>query len=188
MSLANPEMGWWCRAATCQIVVIGLLATGAQARAAAPETLLDFCVANPKVCAISVFSIDEGWERHLNPDRPQVLAATMKIVMLIAYAQAVVDGAISPDATMSRDEWARYQTLDGGALKSAWEELGKPQNVSWQDLARMMIRYSDNSTPDHLIATLGSKRIRKALKVVGGFHDTPAAISGSGSGRDRVTK
>jgi len=156
----------------------GMLVAPAQTRAAsAPETLLNFCVANPGICAISVFSIDEGWERHLNPDRPQALASTMKTVMLIAYAQAVVDGFLSPDDTMSRDEWARYLTLDGGALNAAWAELGTPLSVSWRDLVRMMILHSDNSTPDHLIANLGSKRIRKALKVVRGFHDTPAPIS-----------
>ena len=67
------------RTALCVLLASGLLVNGAQARAAsAPETLLDFCLANPATCAISVFSIDEGWERHLNPDRPQVLASTMK--------------------------------------------------------------------------------------------------------------
>ena len=125
------------RTALCVLLASGLLVNGAQARApSAPETLLDFCLANPATCAISVFSIDEGWERHLNPDRPQVLASTMKTVMLIAYAQAVVDGFMAPDETMSRDEWARYLTLDGGALNNAWAELGSPQSVSWRELAR----------------------------------------------------
>lgn len=150
----------------------------ATAMASGPEQdLLDFCVDNPDSCAISVQAIDESWERHLNPDRPQVLASTMKTLMLLAYAQAVVDGVIDPDDTIDRDEWARYLTLDGGALRTSWEDLGRPTDVSWGDLARMMILHSDNATPDLLLAELGTKRVTAARKLFRGFHDIPAAIS-----------
>ena len=147
-------------------------------QAGGPEQdLLDFCVSNPANCAISVNAIDGGWERHLNPDRPQVLASTTKILMLLAYAQAVVDGAIDPDETIDREEWARYLTADGGALKASWEDLGRPTRVSWGDLVRMMILHSDNATPDLLIKKLGAKRVAAARKLFRGFHDIPAAIS-----------
>ncbi len=146
--------------------------------AAADESdLLDFCVANPDNCAISVHAIDEGWEAHLNPDRPQVLASTFKTLVLMAYGQAVADGAIDPDDTIDREEWARFLTLDGFALRTSWEDLGKPTQVAWKDLARMMILHSDNATPDLLIDLLGTKRIKAARKLFRGFHDLPAPIS-----------
>ena len=140
------------------------------------QDLLDFCVANSAECAISVYDVGADRMAHQFPDRPQVLASTSKILFLLGYAQAVASGAIDPDETITKEEWARYLTLDGFALRSSWESLGKPDTVSWGDLARMMIRYSDNSTPDHLHGLLGSKRVKNARKLFKGFHDIPIPI------------
>ena len=124
-----------------------------------------------------VYDVSNDQMAHLYPDRPQVLASTSKILFLIAYAQAVVSGAIDPDDTLTRDEWARYLTLDGFALRSSWEEMGEPANVTWSQLARAMILHSDNATPDHLYRILGNKRVKNARKLFKGFHDLPLPIS-----------
>lgn len=176
--------------------LLPLIALPPSPAAADENDLLDFCVSNPDHCAISVHAIDEGWEAHLNPDRPQVLASTSKILMLLAYGQAVADGVIDPDDTIDRDEWARFLTLDGFALKTSWEDLGMPTQVRWGDLARMMILHSDNATPDLIVGELGTKRLKQARKLFRGFHDLPLPISamfglwfngnGTGGTGDRV--
>lgn len=142
------------------------------------EDVLDFCVATPEACAISVIHLGGGWEAHLNPDRPQPLASSMKILHLIAYAQAVKDGAIASGDTLTREQWAQLLTLDGGALASSWEHLGEPDAPSLEQLAEVMIRFSDNATPDWLLALLGNRRFAKARrKYVKGFMDAPLPIS-----------
>jgi len=160
-------------------LILLLIAALAPRCAAADEgDLLDFCVARPASCAISVQAIDEGWEAHLNPDRPQVIASTFKTLMLLAYGRAVADGVVDPDATVNREEWARFLTLDGNALKTSWEALGEPSSVAWKDLARMMILHSDNATPDLLLNELGTRRVKAVRRLFRGFHDLPAPISG----------
>jgi hypothetical protein len=189
------ERGW--RWLTCALVACLLLLTTSPGLARTPQAavegpsgqalpvpdvrdgddLLDFCVKNPEACAISVYDIGAGVMAHQFPDRPQALASTSKILFLLGYAQAVADGLIDPADRLSREEWARYLTLDGFALKTSWEDLGKPDNPTWNDLARMMILHSDNSTPDHLYAVLGKKRLKNARKLFKGFHDIPLPIS-----------
>jgi hypothetical protein len=145
--------------------------------AADGQDLLDFCTTNAGRCAISVYDVAGDRMGHLFPDRPQVLASTSKILFLLGYAQAVAAGAIDPTDTLTKEEWARYLTLDGFALKASWEDLGKPDTVTWNDLARMMVLHSDNATPDHLDAILGAKRVKNARKLFKGFHDIPLPIS-----------
>lgn len=143
---------------------------------AAGDRVLDYCLENRGACAISVAAVSEKWERHLNPDRPQSLGSAFKVASLIAYAQAVASGKLQPTDRIDREEWARYLTLDGGALTRSWNDLGQPSQPALDDLARMMILNSDNAFPDWLIARLGEQDMAKARQLFP-FHDQPAPIS-----------
>ena len=138
--------------------------------------LLDYCLENPKQCALSVEAVDEGWQRHWNADRPQVLASTFKTLVLIAYAQAVADGTLSPDDTVAKEEWGRY-FAGGTTLERSWSDLGSPDRVRLDDLARLMILNSDNQAPDLFLASLLEKKQVKAATRLFDWHDSPVTIS-----------
>jgi hypothetical protein len=138
--------------------------------------LLDYCLDHPRQCALSVEAIDEGWQRHWNADRPQVLASTFKTLVLIAYAQAVADGDLSADGTVTKEEWARY-FVGGSTLAQSWGDLGSPERVRLDDLARVMILNSDNQAPDLFLASLIKKtKVKKATRLFD-WHDFPVPIS-----------
>lgn len=160
-------------AAAC---VLALLAAAPAQAAGGQDKVLDFCLKNRGACAISVAAVSEKWERHLNPDRPQSLGSTFKVLSLIAYAQAVAAGKLKATDKIDREEWARYLTLDGGALTRSWNDLGQPTQLELDDLATMMILNSDNAFPDWLLARLPAQDVAKARQLFP-FHDHPAPIS-----------
>lgn len=155
--------------------VLALLVVVAGPAAADPERLLEFCVGQPEHCAISVASISEGWEAHLNPDRPQSLGSMYKILSLLAYARAAARGAIDPEAQIDKEDWARY-LFSGTTLETSWNDLGRPDRVAIDDLARVMIRFSDNQAPDWLLAHLKKQDFKKAARLFP-WHDLPEALS-----------
>jgi hypothetical protein len=95
------------------------------------------------------------------------LASTMKIVVLAAYAREVAAGRMDPEESVSVREIERWYLhgTDGGAHPSAMKELGievgstgiavDDATVKLDDVARVMIRFSDNAATDVLIDRLG---------------------------------
>jgi len=175
------------------IVWIALTVSPAQARiwhpdgagnlvGTAPQTpveLLDFCIANPGHCSISVNHLSDNWQRHLRADRLNPVASTYKLVTLLEYAQRVADGRGQPGQRLSRDRWARFwigadgeelqRTHSGpivdesgatyrirrsgsrrraGSLRRSWEYLRRPPRLTLDELAQVMIRFSDNAAAD----------------------------------------
>jgi len=141
--------------------------------------LLNFCLANPNKCSLSVNYITGGWERHLNADRLNVLASTFKLIPLIAYAEAVAHGRINPNRLVNRDDWSRFWVgRDGGALSKAWLRLGQPIEVEVDQMVGAMMRESDNATPDWLLNELGVDALEKVIhKYLVGYHDLPKSIA-----------
>ncbi len=165
-------------ARTLMLVSLTLLA-GMPARAAlTPQQVLDHCMANPQICALSVTHLTGGWERHWNGDRLQVTASTFKILTLITYADAVVKGRIDPGLEVDRDDWARFwMGFDGGALQAAWNRLGQPQTVTVDQMAGAMIRESDNAAADWLLDRLGEDAFDRIIRrYVRGYHDRPHSV------------
>ncbi len=148
-------------------------------RGSRSEALVRYCVANSDQCALSVRYIDGGWERHLNPNRPQVTASTYKPLNLIAYAEAVVSGNLNPNQLVTKEEWARFSVRrDGGALANVWTRLGQPDQVTVDQMMRGMMRESDNAAPDWLLNELGAAALESVVaQYVDGFHDVPIAIN-----------
>lgn len=157
------------------LTLLSLCAATASPALGDENKTLKYCLNRPQQCALSVVAVDEGWERHWNADRPQVLASTFKALVLLAYAQAVADGALSPDDTVTKEEWGRYFS-GGPALMENWDVAGQPDRVRLDDLARLMIIYGDNTAADLFAAVLvNKKRLKKATQLFD-WHDLPAPI------------
>ncbi len=157
-------------------LIVALLSSQATA-----ASILDYCLAHRNQCAISVHHVTDGWQRHLNADRLQATGSTFKVLSLIVYAQAVVDGRLDPEQLVTKEEWARFSTgLDGGSLADAWNRLGRPDEVTVDQMMGAMIQESDNAAPDWLLDKLGRKYFGRVLKrFLAGYHDLPESINGT---------
>ena len=82
-------------------------ATASAATTADSRKVLDFCLAHPDNCSISVNHLSDKWEAHYHGNRLNVLASTLKIVPLIAYGEAVSQRKLDPNTKVNRDDWAR---------------------------------------------------------------------------------
>ncbi len=174
-----------------------------------PAQLLDFCVANPRRCSISVNNLSAGWQRNLQADRLNPIASTYKLVTLLEYAQRVADGRMQPTRRLPRDQWARFwigadgeelrRTSAGpvvdergatyqvrriggrqmsGALRRSWEYLRRPRRITLDDLAGVMIRFSDNAAADWMRYQFGGRSFEHLIESrLSGYHDTPPSIN-----------
>jgi hypothetical protein len=143
------------------------------------EAYLRFCMANRDQCSLSVKHVNSGWQRDINGDRLQVTASVYKILMLIAYAEAVLAKDLDPATVISRNEWARFSVRrDGGALQNAFERLGSPETITIEQMMNVMMRESDNAAPDWLLAELGRERVAEvARRFMPDSHDPPESIN-----------
>ena len=117
----------------------------------------------------------------------QPAASASKIVQLAAYAQAVDTGALDPQQSITVGEWEQWYLpgLDGGAHPAALTELGialdptgrfaadPAATVTIDNLAAVMIRFSDNAAADLLRDRLGDD----ALRAVVAASDAPTTPS-----------
>lgn len=143
------------------------------------EAYLRYCMGNRDHCSLSVKHLNSGWERSINTDRLQVTASVYKILMLVAYAEAVVAGDLDPATVIPRDDWARFSVRrDGGALQSAFNRFGSPESITLDQMMSAMLIESDNAAPDWLLAELGRARVAEvAARFMPDSHDPPEAIN-----------
>ncbi|MDI5976197.1 serine hydrolase [Amycolatopsis magusensis] len=146
----------------------------AQAQPSPAAEWLDWMAANrAKVGAM----VDDGAGRVLahRAKEPMVLASTVKIVHLTAYAQAVAEGRLDPAEQIRVGDWdIRHPYVsDGGAHRAALTALGIPCDefgiahdperlVTLDQIAAAMILFSDNAAPDYLRHRLGQRALVKA--------------------------
>jgi len=129
---------------------------------------------------------DDGRGHRLahNADVPRVLASTVKVVHLLAYTTAVAEGRLDPDEPVPVGDWDAWHPFDGdgplgdGAHYQALTALGVPcdeygvarnpeRHVPLCEIARAMIRFSDNAAPDYLRTRLGDDLLRGAASGAG---------------------
>lgn len=114
-------------------------------------------------------------------------ASSVKLIHLAAYAQAVADGRLDPEARVSVDEWQRwYLALDGGAHARALAYLEIPavdgapidgtRTVTYRQLVDVMIRFSDSAAPDLIRNTLGDNSLRAVMDRFGFSNDVPSLL------------
>jgi hypothetical protein len=175
--------------------VLGLAACAAPAAPAAPgapaattapaapgplvdaSALIDWIAANPDRASVLV---DDGRGTTLShlADRPRPIASAVKVVHLVAYAQAVADGRLDPAGPVPVADWERWYVpgADAGVHPAALEALGatSESTVTWDDVAAAMIDLSDNAAADLLLATLGEDALVAAAAAGGwGAFDVP---------------
>lgn len=112
-------------------------------------------------------------------DQPSPLASASKVLHLAAYATAVSEGRVRPDDLVRIADWEAWYLpdTDGGAHPKALDHLGVPhengrakdpdRTVRLDDLAAVMIRFSDNAAPELLRDRLGDDTLRRASSASG---------------------
>ena len=64
-----------------------------------------------------------------------------------------------------------------GSLRRSWEYLRRPPRVTLDDLAGVMIRFSDNAAPGWFLYQFGERSFRHLIENrLGGYHDPPPSI------------
>ncbi len=155
--------------------------------------LADYIRSNPGATAIVAYTFDEQGEpvedgRAIfeNADAPLVVASTMKLNVLAAYAVAVEQGELDPAEQVPVAEVERYFVpgTDGGAHAAGLASLGlaadaggfardQSARIALDDIARIMIHYSGNAETDYLMDRLGMEQIASVMAQAGMAHHTP---------------
>jgi D-alanyl-D-alanine carboxypeptidase len=131
---------------------------------------------------------------YWNADTPMPLASVAKVIILVAYVEAVVAGEINPLTVIPLSELDRFYlpNFDLGAHRRAVAELREadrllsPESnnpeVYLQDVAWMMMRHSSNAASDYLHDLLGQAKIEETVQTLGldysGSHTAPCTFLG----------
>jgi beta-lactamase family protein len=125
--------------------------------------------------------------RHHHAEVPRVVASTIKVIPLLAYATAVAGGALDPAEPVPVGDWDAFHPFDGDgplgagahhraltSLGVACDEYGVAHDpgrlVPVDAIATAMITESDNAAPDYFRARLGNRAVRAAA-ADGGWAD-----------------
>jgi D-alanyl-D-alanine carboxypeptidase len=117
---------------------------------------------------------------YLAADERFSLASTRKVLILAAYARAVVAGAMSRSERVAIDDVDRWYLhgTDGGAHLQAiqdWTARGRIEAgaVTLDDIAWAMIRWSDNAAADYLLARVGADAVAALAREMGMAQQEP---------------
>jgi D-alanyl-D-alanine carboxypeptidase len=128
-------------------------------------------IAAPGTVGLAAFQLGREEDGvYLNADQPMPLASVVKVVNLIAYANAAAAGELDTAEWIPIAELERSYLpgMDLGAHRRAIEELRTrgliardPPATPLEEVPLMMIRYSSNAAADYLHLLLGQERIEK---------------------------
>ena len=113
---------------------------------------------------------------YLNADVPMPLASVVKVLHLVAYAEAVAAGDLDPTSIVLLDELEVFYlpTIDLGAHTRALSDLedngrvfGDPPAVLLDEVPGMMIASSSNAATDYLHLLLGQKIVEETAVSLG---------------------
>jgi D-alanyl-D-alanine carboxypeptidase len=150
-------------------------------RAAAPPAAwpaLEQLFNAPESVGLAAFQVGREAEgAYLNAETPMPLASVVKLVTLVAYAEAAAAGELNPAELVPLSELERFYLprFDLGAHRRAVEELRREGRVfgetdpavSLDDVGWMMIRHSSNAASDYLHWRLGQARIEQTAIALG---------------------
>lgn len=107
-------------------------------------------------------------------DEPMPLASVVKLVHLVAYADALEAGALDAGQQVALNDLARFYLprSDLGAHTDALAELSVGQQLAdgalpLSAVVWMMLRYSDNASADYLQTLLGQTTIEQTVRDLG---------------------
>ncbi len=116
-----------------------------------------------------------------NADQAMPLASVVKIITLIAYAEAAAEGILDPAEWISLEELnsTYLPGTDLGSHNLALAELGDrgligrdPLSVPLEEVPWMMIRHSSNAASDYIHLALGQEKIEATAIQLGLVHQT----------------
>lgn len=111
--------------------------------------------------AVSVVPLDESPGFSINGEKSFVSASMIKLLILEDYLRSVEQGAINPDGIYTRDA----KDVVGGTGVIQNEASGTV--YTYDDLARHMVMYSDNTATNVLINVLGMDSINEEAVSLG---------------------
>ncbi len=130
----------------------------------------------PQTVGLAAYRVgDEANGVYLNAGAPMPLASVVKVLHLVAYAEAAAAGEINPTETVTVADLDRFYlpTLDLRAHSEALDDLedgglifGQPAQLLLDGVARMMIEYSSNAATDYLHMRLGQEAIEETAQLL----------------------
>lgn len=149
------------------------------------EMLLD----NPELVGLAAYRVGEEEQgAYLNADVPMPLASVVKVIHLVAYAEAVANGRLEATSTVLLDDLAAYYlpNIDLGAHDRALADVeengrvfGSPPAVLLDEVPGMMIGQSSNAATDYLHILLGQRVIEETAVSLGlGSQTAPCPFLG----------
>jgi len=123
------------------------------------------------LAAFEVGHEDQGV--YLNSDMPMPLASVVKIINLVAFAEATDQGILDPN------QWVPLETLDQyylpgsdrGAHERALDDLAvrgligrDPPSIPLEEIPWMMMRHSSNAAADYIHLALGQATIEETAQ------------------------
>ena len=160
------------------------------------QAFAEYIVANPEEVAIVTYTIgpdgepvDDGAAIFHNADQPLVVASTIKLAVLAAYADGVTTGRFDPAEEIPVAEWEQFFVpgTDGGAHALGLQSVGleaddlgfavdQEETVPLDEIARMMIHYSGNAATDYLLTRIGEAEMERVLADIGLEQQTPIRL------------
>ncbi|MCB9420657.1 MAG: serine hydrolase [Ardenticatenaceae bacterium] len=137
-----------------------------EARAALNQLLTE-----PGLVGLAAYRVgQEADGAYLNADVPMPLASVVKVIDLVAYAEAVAAGQLDPTTTVALADLEVYYlpNLDLNAHPKAVANLenngrvfGDPPSILLDEVPGMMIEFSSNAATDYLHMLLGQTVIEE---------------------------
>jgi D-alanyl-D-alanine carboxypeptidase len=125
---------------------------------------------------------------YLNADLSLPLASVVKVIHLIAYAEAVQNGELDPAQPVTLAALEQFYLANSdlsahpnavAALRAEGKIFGDPPAVQLADVPRMMMQYSSNAATDYLHMLLGQERLEATIAALGlGSHTAPCPFLG----------
>jgi beta-lactamase class A len=138
---------------------------------AAAFPALRYLLNNPAAAGLVAYRLGQEADGvYLNADTPMPLASVVKLIHLVAYAEAVATGQLNPLSSVPLSELERYYlpNFDLGAHRRAVAELetngrvfGDPPQIILDEIPGMMVRHSSNAATDYLHFLLGQEVIEQ---------------------------
>ncbi|GAB3505594.1 serine hydrolase [Amycolatopsis cihanbeyliensis] len=155
-----------------------------------PRGWLDWIAAHRDSVGLVLDDGASGRVRH-RPYAEQLLASTIKVVHLAAYATAAGRGLLDPRERVRVGDWELHHPYvgDGGAHLQALRWLGietnelghaadPEQRVELDRIVAAMIDFSDNAAADYLRVRLGDRALRAAAGAGGWYRPDLRSFQG----------
>lgn len=136
-----------------------------------------YLLQNPDDVGLVAYEVGRETEAiTLNADTPLPLASVVKVIHLVAYAEAVQVGVLAPESPVPLAEIERYYLPNSdlgahpqsvAALREEERVSEEPPSVALEDVPRMMIEFSSNAATDYLQMLLGQERIEQTALSLG---------------------